>query len=201
MFIASSRLAEIKRLIKYAAQDEDRFISTLIEHSKKSIEAEQKARQNELKGLIARHKDLDFLYEKIYEDNAMGKISDERFAKLASKYEEEQKNIYKQIDDLKSAYEEAEAKFSNADTFRQALKKYTRIKKLTPNILNELIERIEVYHAEKTTLGKMQKLVIHYNCIGQIYLPEESSPPTPDICLQTRKGVTTNYGGQAITKN
>ncbi len=99
--------------------------------------------------------------------------------------------------ELKSAFEEAQTKFANADTFRQALKKYTRIKKLTPNILNELIDRIEVHQAEKTEHGKEQKLVIYYNCIGSIYLPEDSSPPTPDIQLQTRKGVTTSYGGLA----
>lgn len=198
-FLEQVVLGEIKRLIKFVSQDEDKFISTLIEYSKKSIESEQKARQNELKGLIARHKDLDFLYEKIYEDNAMGKISDERFAKLAAKYEDEQKNISKQIDQLKSAFEEAQAKFANADTFRRALKKYTRIKKLTPNILNELIDRIEVHQAEKTEHGKEQKLVIYYNCIGSIYLPEDSAPPTPDIHLQTRKGVTTSYGGLATT--
>lgn len=137
--------------------------------------------------------------QKVYEDNAKGKISDERFAKLATDYEEQQKNLSKQIDELKSAFEEAEAKFANVDTFRQALKKYTRIKKLTPNILNELIDRIEVHQAEKTEHGKVQKLVIYYNCIGAIYLPEDSSPPTPDISLQTRKGVTTNYGGLATT--
>ena len=169
----------------------------MIEYSKKSIENEQNARQNELKSLIARHKDLDFLYEKIYEDNAMGKISDERFVKLAAKYEDDQKNISRQIDELKSAFEEAQAKFANADTFRQALKKYTQIKKLTPNILNELIDRIEVHQAERTEHGKEQKLVIYYNCIGSVYLPEDSSPPTPDIHLQTRKGVTTSYGGFA----
>ena len=73
---------EKEQIRKFALQDEDRFISTLIEYSKKTIENEQNARQNELKSLIARHKDLDFLYEKIYEDNAMGKISDERFFKL-----------------------------------------------------------------------------------------------------------------------
>ena len=196
-FLEQVVLGEIKRLIKFASQDEDRFISTLIEYSKKTIENEQNARQNELKSLIARHKDLDFLYEKIYEDNAMGKISDERFAKLAAKYEDDQKNISRQIDELKSAFEEAQAKFANADTFRQALKKYTRIKKLTPNMLNELIDRIEVHQVEKIDHGKVQKLVIYYNCIGLIYLPEDSSPPTPDIHLQTRKGVTTSYGGLA----
>ncbi len=127
----------------------------------------------------------------------MGKISDERFVKLAAKYEDDQKTISRQIDELKTAFEEAQAKFANADTFRQALKKYTRIKKLTPNILNELIDRIEAHQAEKTERGKVQKLVIYYNCIGSIYLPEDSSPPTPDIHLQTRKGVTTSYGGLA----
>jgi len=196
-FLEKVVLGEIKRLIKFASKDEDRFVSTLIEYSKKSIENEQKARQSELKSLIARHKDVDFFYQKVYEDNAKGKISDERFAKLATDYEEQQKILSKQIDELKAAFEEAEAKFANADTFRQALKKYTRIKKLTPNILNELIDRIEVHQAERTAHGKEQKLVIYYNCIGSIYLPEDSSPPTPDIQLQTRNGVTTSYGGLA----
>ena len=74
-----------------------------------------------------------------------------------------------------------------------AVRKYTRIQKLTPRILTELIERIEVHQAEDVSGGKRQKIVIHYNCIGAIEIPEETNIPQPEISMETRQGVMVTY--------
>ena len=80
-----------------------------------------------------------------------------------------------------------------SEKFIKAIKKYTRVKKLTANMLNELIEHIEVHSAEKINGVKTQKLVIYYNCIGSIEIPEDIPIPEPDITLNTRKGVNLSY--------
>lgn len=192
-FLENVVLSEIRRLTRFACHHEEEFIATVSDYSKKSMETDQRVRQNELKALMARDKELDMLFEKIYEDNATGKISDDRFAKLSRKYEEEQASIVERIDYLKEAFDEANAKATTTETFMAAVKKYTRIKKLTPRVLTELIDRIEVYQAENTPGGRTQRIRIVYNCIGSIQIPEEMNIPLPQIAMKTRRGVVVTY--------
>ena len=192
-FLEQIVLAEIRRLTRFACKHEDEFTTAVADYSKKVMETEQRIRQNELKSLIARDKELDVLFQKIYEDNVSGKISDERFAKLSAKYETEQKSIVERIERLKKLFDEVNLKVEHTESFVAAVKKYTRVKKLTPLMLNELIEYIEVHQAETVNGEQTQTIVIHYNCIGSISIPEELSIPEPLITVQTRKGVVVNY--------
>lgn len=198
-FLEQIVLAEIRRLTRFACKHEDEFTAAVADYSKKVTETEQKIRQGELKSLIARDKELDVLFERIYEDNVSGKISDERFAKLSAKYETEQSSIAERIERLKELFDEVDAKVQNTESFISAVKKYTRVKKLTPLMLNELIERIEVYQAEKVNGEQTQTVVIHYNCIGTISIPDELSIPDPQITVRTRKGVAVSYAPMAQT--
>jgi len=77
--------------------------------------------------------------------------------------------------------------------FIATVRKYTRAKKLSERMLGELIERIEVHHAEKVDGEHRQKLIIHYNCVGSIEIPDIILLPLPEIRLQTRKGVAVSY--------
>ena len=70
---------------------------------------------------------------------------------------------------------------------------YTRARKLTPRMLNELVEKIEVYNAEKIDGVWEQRLRIHYNCVGEITIPKMLPLPIPDVTVNTRKGVFVNY--------
>ena len=133
------------------------------------------------------------LYEKIYEDNALGKINDERFAKLSSKYDEEQNDITEKIKTLSAEISEKKSKPVTSDMFLGAVRKYTRIKKLTPQILNELIEKIEVYQSEKIDRKTVQKLKIHYNCIGTMEIPSLKQIPDNQVKIHTRQGVDIEY--------
>ena len=126
--------------------------------------------------LMARDKDLDRLYEKIYEDNALGKISDERFKKLAEKHEEEQRSIAECIAELKEKFDEATSRVANTDRFLAAVRKYTKIKKPMPRILAELIDHIEVNQAETVPGGQMQKIVIVYNSSVQLRFRTQYNP-------------------------
>ncbi len=103
-------------------------------------------------------------------------------------------SIAERIDQLKKAFDEVSFKVSNTETFVAAVKKYTRVKKLTPRMLNELIEKIEILQYEIIDGVKTQKIIIHYNCIGSIEFPDELDIPEPQITLKTRKGVSVNYG-------
>ena len=77
--------------------------------------------------------------------------------------------------------------------FISLVRKYTRARKLTPRMLNELVEKIEVYNAEKIDGVWEQRLRIHYNCVGEITIPKMLLLPIPDVTVNTRKGVFVNY--------
>ena len=192
-FLEQVVLSEVRRLTRFACRHEDAFTNAVANYSKQAMETTQRVRESELKALMARDKDLDRLYEKIYEDNALGKISDERFKKLAEKYEDEQRSIEERIAELKEKFDEATSRVANTDMFLAAVRKYTKIKKLTPRILAELIDHIEIHQAESVPGGQIQKIVIVYNCIGSIEIPEEVGIPLPQITMKTRQGVAVTY--------
>ena len=73
------------------------------------------------------------------------------------------------------------------------VKKYTRIRKLTAKVLYELIEYIEVFDAEKQDGITVQNIVIHYNFIGAVQVPDEVTVSGQDVTVKTRPGVSVNY--------
>lgn len=192
-FLEQVVLGEIRRLTRYVTKYEHEFSKAVIGYSKAAQEQDKRIKYAELKKLMTRDKDLDTLFEKIYEDNVSGKISDERFHKLSQKYEEEQEDLAIRIEKLRTEYEKTDAAIMSADMFLATVKKYTRIRKLTPKMLCELIDYIEVYQAEKVNGVHKQKLVIHYNFIGSIEIPDDLAIPDPDVKMQTRKGVVVSY--------
>lgn len=85
-FLEQVVLGEIKRLMKFATLYENEFAKIVMGNSIKTAEQERRSKQKELNSLLARDKELDLLFEKIYEDNTLGRISDDRFSKLSVKY-------------------------------------------------------------------------------------------------------------------
>lgn len=164
-FLEQVVLSEIRRLTKYVCHYEETFVKAITGYSQQAAEQENRLRQKELKALAHRDRELDILFEKIYEDNVSGKISDNRFSKMSQKYEEEQRELSARIRQLQSECDEAASKGVSTDAFVAIVRKYTRARKLTQQMLSELIDYIEVYQAEKVNGIYKQKLVIHYNCI------------------------------------
>ena len=192
-FLEQVVLGEIKRLTKFAQKYENKFAKYVMGATMKNLAEEISLKEKELNKLQARDKEIDVLYEKIYEDNALGKINDERFAKLSSKYDEEQKEIVEKIKTLSAEISEKKSKTVTSDMFLGAVRKYTRIKKLTQQILNELIEKVEVYQSEKIDGKTVQKLKIHYNCIGTMEIPSLKQIPDNQVKIHTRQGVDIEY--------
>ena len=192
-FLEQVVLGEIRRLTKFASHYEDDFLKAVMGSSQESVALDRKLKGKELAALQARDEELDGLFERIYEDNVSGKLSDDRFAKMSRRYEAEQKELSEKIKALRSDMDKLSSKTMTTDMFISTVRKYTRAKKLTPRMLNELIDRIEVHQAEKIDGEWVQKLTIHYNCVGAIFIPDIFPLPAPDVSVNTRKGVVVNY--------
>ena len=192
-FLEEVVLGEIRRLMKFASLYEDEFVKAVIGHSKQAEQTDRKLKEKELRTLLARDEELDGLFERIYEDNVSGKLSDDRFAKMSRRYEDEQKELSEKIKKLRSEIEKQSSRSMTTDMFIGLVRKYTRARKLTPRMLNELIEKIEVFNAEKIDGVWEQRLRIHYNCVGTIEIPTVLPLPIPEVSVNTRKGVVVNY--------
>ena len=108
--------------------------------------------------------ELDRIISRLYEDNVMGKLSDDRFIKMSHDYELEQSNLKSMAEVLRKELKQQEQQKTNAKAFVAAVKKYTDMQELDAAVLREFIDRIEVSHADKKS--KTREITIVYNFIG-----------------------------------
>ena len=192
-FLEQVVLWEIRRLAQYASRYGNEFMSAAIGLTQQNMEADRQRKQKELNALIARDRELDKVFNRMYEDNIAGKIDDERFGRMSRQYTEEQKNLAARIKEYRADLDTQDCQTMTTDAFLSMLRKYTRVRKLTQYTLNELINRIEVHQAEKINGVWKQRLRIHYHGIGTIVVPDIPQIPACEISVQTRKGVTVQY--------
>jgi len=191
-FLEQVILQEIRRLTKFASKHEGEFAKLVMGYSRQADTSQRERRQKELYSLRARDRELDKLFSKIYEDNCAGKIDDERFARMSKQYTLEQKELAEKIAVISAELDKQDDKAMTADAFISTVRRYTRAKKLTERMLGELIQRIEVHQSEKIDGVWIQRLRIHYNCVGAIEVPGDVLT-LPEISMLTRKGVTVSY--------
>lgn len=140
-----------------------------------------KSTQNELKKISKNRKELeqakkriieiDNLFKHIYEDNVSGKITDDRFRNLSCNYDKEQQELKITIEQLSNEIENKEKKETDLTQFISNVKKYTELTKLSPEILNELVEKIIIHQKEKVNGKKVQEIDIYYRGVGIISFP------------------------------
>ena len=197
-FLEQVVLYEVKRLACFASEYENDFIKAMIGRSAKVAENTALRKQRELDALTARDRELDMLFERLYEDNVAGKIDDARFAKMSKRYEQEQGENAKKIKALRLELKKDESKRMDIDDFLETVRRYTDVATITKRMVAELIDHIEVYHAEKQDGVTNQRVVIYYNCIGAFDVPDRRKIPEADIIMETRKGVALSYAPEQV---
>ena len=197
-FLEEVVLYEVKRLACFASEYENDFIKAMIGRSAKVAENTALRKQRELDALTARDRELDMLFERLYEDNVAGKIDDARFAKMSKRYEQEQGENAKKIKALRLELKKDESKRMDIDDFLETVRRYTDATTITKRMVAELIDHIEVYHAEKQDGVTNQRVVIYYNCIGAFDVPDRRKIPEADIIMETRKGVALSYAPEQV---
>ena len=116
--------------------------------------------------------ELKRLFIKIYEDNAGGRLSDERYDMLSQSYETEQKQLEAEVITLRQEIEVQERQNENVEMFIPKAKNYVGIETLDPYALRELVQAIYVDAPDKSTGKRRQHIHIKYDGIGFIPLDE-----------------------------
>ena len=187
---------ELFKLATYLDHDENAFAELLEHKTNKDSMAERKSAESALAAATARSQELLRLYERVYEDNINGKVTDDWFMRLSHKYEVEQKELKKQMFDLKNKIERLDTAQNSSGSFIRAIRKFMTMQTLTPVVLQELIDKIEVFPIEGTGKNRTQRLVIHYRFVGCIDLP--SIIPKHTYKLDSRQGVAIEYLPSAV---
>lgn len=169
-------LIDIQRNLFQYRKNTDKFKSILSRkyQSDSQKQAEQITLEYEQKQ--KRCEELDKIISRLYEDNVLWRIGDERYESMSQSYELEQVEIKKALPILKSKIDELKRQSDCADNFINVIKKYTIIDKLDASILNELIDKIVVHHREKTEDGStFQQIEIYYRFVGKLTAGNELS--------------------------
>lgn len=180
-------------MAQYLRNDEEAFAQLLAEKTNKDIQLESKSLETELQRCTLRNEKVAELYEKLYEDNVSGKVTDEWFMQLSHKYEVERMELKSKIAEIKEKIQNLSTMEQNKEHFIKAIRRFMDMQKLTAPLLRELIDEITVYETEGVEKNRSQRIMIHYKFIGYIETPENGSNYKAD----TRKGVAVEY----ITKS
>ena len=179
-YIQKSALIEIvsdklRQTIHECQLDQETFLKKIEQQSQAQFSKDNKRQRQQLQKDEHRSKEIDTIIQKLYEDNLLGKISDERFVKLSQSYEEEQRQLQTSISDLTEKLTKQQEDSLNISKFMARISKYTELPKLTIEIVNELIDKIVIHKPTGTKHNRIIQIDIYYNFIGK--LNNEKSEP------------------------
>ncbi len=155
-------LNAINKVTNAVRENESAFVEAAMQNSKEQQSAELKVAKKKLAQSEKRIAELDKLFTRLYEDNVSGKISDERFKTMSEGYEKEQRELRQIVSELSVFVEEREQKATDTEQFIAVVRKYSEIKKLTPEIMHEFIEKIVVHAPDKSSGHRTQQIDIFF---------------------------------------
>ena len=188
---------ELQRLADYLKYDQEGFAELLAEKTNKDMLDEQKNAKTQIDQSLARINKIDVLYERLYEDNVSGKVTDSFYMELSHKYENEKEELKKKIFNFKIQLDELNKKVFHKEMFLSAIGKFMEMKTITAPLIHELIDHIEVHETEGEGKYKTQRIVIFYRFVGYIEIPEMAL--NQGITKDTRQGVAVSYIPRKVT--
>ena len=163
----------ISSLADFVKCHESVFLYMLAKKTNAMRQKEHKRLEQAVEQGTKRIVEIDRLIEKVFEQNASGVLSDERFSKMLQSYEKEQKALTQEVADSRQTLEEAKQKATDLRLLLRTLREMTEINELTPTLVNSLIERIEVHNNDKSSGHCYVKVDIYFTAVGMIDIPTE----------------------------
>ena len=180
-------LLEFRRMAKLLVSDEDAFAELLAQKTGQLHQQERSHANAELQKALCRMEDLTRLYERLYEDNVSGKVTDEWFLQLSHKYEVERMDLKTKTARLRQQLAEADSAEQDQQRFLRAVRRFLEMDTLTAPLLSELVEKIIVHKTQGTGKNRTQQIEICYRFVGYLDIPE--TPQSPIYQEHIRQGV------------
>ena len=169
-------LADLQRIMSYVKGHEQEFIHTATECSEQAMKKALGHQRKELDKAEARLGEINLLFRKLYEDNALGRLSNEQFVFLTSGYEDEKRELTKRAAELKKEIDTAAERRADVKRFAALVRRYTEISELTYENVHEFIDRILIYELDKNT--NTRKIEIFYSFVGKV---DTGDQPTESV--------------------
>lgn len=166
-------LEAISDFADFVRCNETVFLYMMAMKNKAMRKAEFKKMRETVEHGEKRLKELERLMDKIYEDNAFGKIADDVYERRLVKYEKEQKELISAVSEAQTVLESVEQKTTDLRLLLRTFREMTDIKELTPTLVNSLIERIEVHNNGKSSGHSYVKVDIYFTAVGMFKVPTE----------------------------
>ena len=166
-------LEAISSLADFVKCHEPVFLYMLAKKTNAMRQKEHKRLEQAVEQGTKRIAEIDRLIEKVFEQNAIGVLSDERFSKMLQSYEKEQKALTQEVAESRQTLEEAKQKATDLRLLLRTLREMTEINELTPTLVDSLIERIEVHNNDKSSGHCYVKVDIYFTAVGMIDIPTE----------------------------
>lgn len=162
-------LEEIRKATYYARAKTHEFVEFINKKSSSENKRELIAKTNELSRLERRNMELNALFKRLYEDNVLGKVTNEQFRMLSDGYNTEQRDIQEQIPKLQAEIQELKAAATNVDKFVDIAYKYTDLQELTPEVLRTFIAKVVIHErSDKWSKSAEQQIDIYFRYIGNL---------------------------------
>jgi len=174
-------LTSIREISAFIREDENGFMELIQAESNSERERRLKEQKREIRKMERRVTELDGLVKKLYEGYAAQKIPEKHFQRLLESYDKEQSELEKRMEELNAAVVAQDKKRDNPQKFIAVVKRYEDFSELTASMLNELVEKILVHEADKSSGERTQKVDIYFNFIGKF------TPPKPEPDEETLK--------------
>jgi len=190
-------LDTIRRVSEYARSNEAEFIERVCQESVLQQETAVKDNKKRLTKAKRRREEVSALVKKLFETYGLGKIPESHFTDLLKGYDTEQTNLDGEIVRLQAEIDTFNTDSKKVDRFMELVKKHTEFNEFTPLLLNEFVEKVIVYEADKSTGKRIQKVDICLNFIGNVNIilpqteaPQEELPTTLSKGRKPRRFIT-----------
>ncbi|RKJ75010.1 DUF4368 domain-containing protein [Butyricicoccus sp. 1XD8-22] len=169
-------LADLQRVLAYVKEHEQEFIHTAAECGEQAAKKALAQQRKELDKAERRMDELNLLFRKLYEDMALGRLSNEQFALLTSGYEDEKAALTKRAAELRQEIDTAAEQGADVRRFVALVRRYSEISELTYENVHEFIDRILVHELNRET--NTRKIEIFYSFVGKVDSGEEPTEST-----------------------
>ena len=161
----------LQAIADFAKSDRAAFIREVQEAQASQQDSDIKKKKRRLSAAQKRAGELERLVCKIYEDNALGRLPDARYAALDAQYAKEQEALAAEIAELEKAVSSYDQGKKSAEKFIVLIDKYQGFEDMTNTMLNEFVEKILVHERDrKGSIETTQAVEVYFNFVGK-YIP------------------------------
>ena len=141
-------LETIRRATEFARSDPERFAAYIQQKQSTEVAKEIRGVERELSTMRKRDGELDVVFKRMYEDSALGRVSNEQFRLLSEAYSKEKAQLAEAIPATEERLEKLRSSMANAKNFIAKARKFTDMTELTPELLRTFVAKIIVYEKE-----------------------------------------------------